>query len=52
MKTLRRNNTKAIAEVLNKKTGKRRRIMEENNKPVPKTKKKRKGKTEKRKENP
>ena len=38
MKTLRRNNIKAIAEVLNKITEKRRRIMEEKNKPVAKMK--------------
>merc|ERR1712033_50073 len=47
MKTLRRNNIKAIAEVLNKITEKRRRIMEEKNKPVAKIKKKGKGKSEK-----
>ena len=38
MKTLRRNNIKAITEVLNKITEKRRRIMEEKNKPVAKMK--------------
>ena len=43
MKTLRRNNIKAIAEVLNKITEKRRRIMEEKNKPVAKMKMKGKG---------
>merc|ERR1712179_454680 len=46
MKTLRRNNIKTIAEVLNKITEKRRRIMEEKNKPVAKMKTKGKGKSE------
>ena len=49
MKTLRRNNIKAIAEVLSKITEKRRRIMEEKNKPVAKMKTK--GKSEKGKNN-
>ena len=47
MKTLRRNNIKTIAEVLNKITEKRRRIMEEKNKPVAKVKTKGKGNSEK-----
>ena len=38
MKTLRRNNIKLIAEVLSKILAKRRRIMEEKNKPVTKKK--------------
>ena len=49
MKTLRRNNIKVIAEVLSKILEKRRRIMEEKNKPVTKKKTEGKEKGEKRK---
>merc|ERR1711874_861186 len=49
MKTLRKNNIKAIAEVLIKITEKRRRIMEEKNKPVAKKKKKKPGGKKKKK---
>ena len=50
MKTLRRNNIKVMAEVLSKIIEKRRRIMEEKNKPVTKKKTEGKEKGEKKKD--